>query len=159
MRNFVLLPLLAAVALSGCSGGNKYACCTPPPPPPEPYYDAVPVQTAADVGPFAGTVHFAFDSSALDDDARDTLWKQSRWLMARPDATVVIEGHCDERGTRDYNYALGMRRATAVRDYLVSTGVEANRLSTVSYGEDRPIAQGRDRVSFRLNRRAESKTR
>jgi peptidoglycan-associated lipoprotein len=99
-------------------------------------------------------VFFAFDSSTLDDDARLTLDRQAAWLQQFPNITVTIEGHTDERGTREYNLALGERRATAARNYLVALGVDPSRILTISYGEERPVDPGNDETAYRQNRRA-----
>ena len=99
-------------------------------------------------------VFFAFDKFDLDAGARATLASNANWLRANPDIRVMIEGHCDERGTSEYNLALGERRARSVRDYLVQSGVESHRLRTISYGEERPFALGHDEGAWRLNRRA-----
>jgi peptidoglycan-associated lipoprotein len=99
-------------------------------------------------------VYFAFDSYALDSSAQQTLRAQAAWLQKYPDVTAVIEGHADERGTREYNLALGERRAKAVYDYLVSLGVPASRLSTVSYGKERPAVVGSNEAAWAQNRRA-----
>ncbi|RMH42115.1 MAG: peptidoglycan-associated lipoprotein Pal [Alphaproteobacteria bacterium] len=99
-------------------------------------------------------VYFAVDQATLSPEARAILDAQARWLMENPEFTAVIEGHADERGTREYNLALGARRAAAVRDYLVSVGVAASRLSTVSYGKERPVAVCSDESCYSQNRRA-----
>ena len=99
-------------------------------------------------------VHFAFDSSALDEVAKQILVENSKWLKANPGVKVVIEGHCDERGTEDYNLALGERRAKAARSYLISLGVKQARMSTVSYGESIPLDPGHNESAWALNRRA-----
>jgi len=93
---------------------------------------------------YAGSdrVFFAYDSSDLTDEGRAMLGKQFQWLMHYTRARVTIEGHCDERGTREYNLALGDRRATAVKNYLIALGVPASRLRTISYGKERPAAPG-----------------
>jgi peptidoglycan-associated lipoprotein len=104
-------------------------------------------------GPLAD-VHFVYDSAALSDEARATLEKHALWLQGRRDATVTIEGHCDERGTVEYNLALSEQRARAVRDYLVSLGVAAGRLRVVSYGKERPLDPGHDEAAYARNRRA-----
>lgn len=88
----------------------------------------------------ADRVFFEYDSSELTDSARSTLAKQAEWLMHYSRVRVAVEGHCDERGTREYNLALGDRRATAVKNYLVALGVPASRLRTISYGKERPAA-------------------
>ena len=99
-------------------------------------------------------VFFAVDQSTLSDSARATLTAQARWLMDNPEYTAIIEGHTDERGTREYNLALGARRASAAREFLVAQGVAGNRLRTVSYGKERPIALCSDESCYSQNRRA-----
>jgi peptidoglycan-associated lipoprotein len=99
-------------------------------------------------------VFFDFDSSTLNDDARATLDRQAAWLQQFSEITVTIEGHTDERGTREYNLALGERRATAARNYLVALGVDPGRMLTISYGEERPVDPGTDETAYRQNRRA-----
>ena len=98
-------------------------------------------------------VFFAFDSSALDPMAQDTLRRQAEWLRANPTRNAVIEGHADERGTREYNLALGARRASAVRNFLVGEGVAADRLRSVTYGKERPEALCSDESCWSVNRR------
>lgn len=100
------------------------------------------------------TVYFAFDSSNLDREAKQTLDANADYLKANQNVDVQIEGHTDERGGRQYNLALGERRAKSVRDYLVALGVKAQRLSTISYGSERPKAEGSDETSWAQNRRA-----
>jgi peptidoglycan-associated lipoprotein len=99
-------------------------------------------------------VFFALDSFSLTQEARATLDAQAQWLNSNPQVRVTIEGHADERGTREYNLALGERRANAARVYLESRGVSASRLQTVSYGKERPEAFGSDEASHSRNRRA-----
>lgn len=99
-------------------------------------------------------VYFAFDSYALDSSAQQTLRSQAAWMQKYPNVTAVVEGHADERGTREYNLALGERRAKAAYDYLVSLGVPASRLSTVSYGKERPAVVGSNEAAWSQNRRA-----
>ena len=99
-------------------------------------------------------VFFTVDSSSLNDEARSTLSGQARWLTANPQYTIVIEGHADERGTREYNVALGERRANAVMQYLVSQGISSNRLRTVSYGKERPVEACAAQRCWDINRRA-----
>ncbi|MEM7506796.1 MAG: peptidoglycan-associated lipoprotein Pal [Pseudomonadota bacterium] len=98
-------------------------------------------------------VFFDTDRHDLNSSAQATLSGQAQWLNSNPGTTAVIEGHADERGTRQYNLALGARRANSVYNYLISQGVEANRLRTVSYGKERPIALGSDPNSWSQNRR------
>ena len=99
------------------------------------------------------TVFFAFDSFSLDGQAQGTLDRQAA-LLLKSSVSVTIEGHTDERGTREYNLALGERRATAVKDYLVAYGVNAGRIRTISYGEERPAAVGSNEAAWAKNRRA-----
>ncbi|HEY5711520.1 MAG TPA: peptidoglycan-associated lipoprotein Pal [Allosphingosinicella sp.] len=99
-------------------------------------------------------IFFALDSYSVDDSARRTLDAQAEWLMRNPNVRVTIEGHCDERGTREYNLALGDRRANAARDYLQSRGVAAERMTTISWGKERPANEGHDESAWSQNRRA-----
>ncbi len=99
-------------------------------------------------------VLFDYDSSELSNDAKLILDKQSRFLRANTDLTFTIEGHCDERGTREYNLALGEQRATAVRDYLVIEGISPERLRVISYGKEKPAVVGSNDMAFAKNRRA-----
>lgn len=101
-------------------------------------------------------VHFAVDQSTLDAEATSILNAQAQWLMQNPGFSVLIEGHADEQGTREYNLALGARRASAVQAYLVSKGVPDGRLSTVTYGKERPIAICSTEQCWSKNRRAVS---
>ena len=105
------------------------------------------------------TVYFAFDNSSLTTEAREILLRQARWLKENGDATVIIEGHCDNRGTEEYNLALGSRRAQSVKDFLVNAGVEPSRIVTISYGEERPAVQGDNEEAWAKNRRAEFRLR
>jgi peptidoglycan-associated lipoprotein len=98
-------------------------------------------------------VFFDYDSSVIRSDGQDTLKAQAGWLKKNPGSKVTIEGHCDERGTREYNIALGERRANAVKNYLVSQGVSASRISTVSYGKERPAVVGSNEEAYAKNRR------
>ncbi len=99
-------------------------------------------------------VLFAVDQSTLSDTARMTLNGQAAWLKTNPDYAIIIEGHADEQGTREYNLALGARRASSVQDYLISQGVAPSRMRTVSYGKERPIAVCSEESCFAQNRRA-----
>ena len=103
------------------------------------------------------TVYFGYDESTLSAEAQATLDRQAAFLKANPTIRIVIEGHCDERGTREYNLALGDRRASAARDYLVAKGVNASRLTIISYGKERPAVGGSNDTSYALNRRSMSK--
>jgi len=99
-------------------------------------------------------VWFEVDQSTLSEAARATLVAQARWLMDNPEFVAIVEGHADERGTREYNLALGARRASAVKEFLVSQGVAGSRLRTVSYGKERPIEICSDESCYSKNRRA-----
>lgn len=100
------------------------------------------------------TVFFAFDSSSIEGDTKAALQNNADYLKTNANVDVQVEGHCDERGGRQYNLALGERRAKAVRDYLVALGVESKRISTISYGSERPKADGSDESAWSQNRRA-----
>lgn len=98
-------------------------------------------------------VFFGYDKYDLTSDARATIEKQAAWLKQYAQLNITIEGHCDERGTREYNLALGEKRATTVKNYLIALGVEAARLQTISYGKERPAVAGSDEASWAQNRR------
>ena len=100
-------------------------------------------------------IYFEFDSSALDFTAQELLKQKATWLADNPDVNVVIEGHTDERGTNAYNLALGERRAESVKTYLIDLGVDAARMTTISYGEEKPVAMGSDEEAWAKNRRVE----
>jgi len=100
------------------------------------------------------TVYFGFDSAELSSKAQATLDRQAAFLNVNPALVVIVEGHADERGTREYNLALGDRRATAVRDYLLAKGLNSARIRTVSYGKERPAVSGSNEDSWEKNRRA-----
>lgn len=113
--------------------------------------DGSPAFFDADIGT---TVYFATNSSSLSDAARETLRKQAAWLNVHPDVSAIIEGHADERGTREYNIALGERRASAVRGYFTALGVAGERLQKVSYGKERPAVPGSNEQAWSQNRRS-----
>ena len=102
----------------------------------------------------ADRVFFATNKSTLTTAARDTLRKQAAWMRKKKDLTLAIEGHADERGTREYNLALGERRANAAKDYLMTYGISANRLSVISYGKERPVNSGSNPLAWSQNRRS-----
>jgi peptidoglycan-associated lipoprotein len=99
-------------------------------------------------------VFFGYDSAELDSDAQELLQNQVAWLKQYSDTSVTIEGHCDERGTREYNLALGEKRAQAVKNYLISLGVSSDRVSTISYGKERPSVVGSHEGAWSQNRRS-----
>lgn len=99
-------------------------------------------------------VYYATDSSRLDGEAQGTLQQQATWLKQYGDVDIVVEGHADERGTREYNLALGERRANSAKNYLVSLGVSPSRVTTISYGKERPAVIGSNQSAWAQNRRA-----
>jgi peptidoglycan-associated lipoprotein len=99
-------------------------------------------------------VFFATNKSVLTTAARDTLRKQAAWMRKNKDVTVSVEGHADERGTREYNLALGERRANAAKDYLMTYGISGNRISVISYGKERPVNNGSSPLAWSQNRRS-----
>ena len=99
-------------------------------------------------------VFFATNESILTTRSRDTLRKQAGWLRENSDVNVVLEGHADERGTREYNLALGERRANAAKDYLMTYGISSNRISVISYGKERPVDPGSNPLAWSKNRRS-----
>ena len=99
-------------------------------------------------------VFFATNKSVLTTAARDTLRKQAAWLRENKNINVTVEGHCDERGTREYNLALGERRANSVKDYLMTYGISGNRISVISYGKERPVNSGSSPLAWSQNRRS-----
>lgn len=101
------------------------------------------------------TIYFEFDKAALSDDARNALKSNYQYANKNPKMTLVIEGHCDNRGTEEYNLALGERRAKAIRDYLVNLGLPSKRLSVISYGEEKPALTGDSEEAWAKNRRGE----
>jgi len=101
------------------------------------------------------TIHFDYDSAEIRGDQRATLQANADWLREHPNVRILIEGHCDERGTRDYNLALGDQRAQAATAYLTSLGISAGRIETISYGEENPVAMGEGEQFWSQNRRGE----
>ena len=131
----------------------------PPPPAPKPApsptssLEALKQGQAAAAGPMKD-IGFNFDSAALSDDARATLRANADWLKANATARIQVEGHCDDRGTAEYNMALGAKRAQAALDYLATLGVGANRMSTISYGKEIPVCKEKTEECWVKNRRA-----
>ena len=132
LTNFAML-LAAAGALAACGGSNK-------------------IVEPSDMN--NQRVFFAFDSSEVTEASRNNLLGQSLYMKNHPDTKIQVAGNCDERGTIDYNLALGHRRASAAKAVMVKDGVDGKRISTVSYGKERPIALGSTEESWRLNRNA-----
>ena len=159
MKNFAVGPKLAVVAFAIFVAG----CATnPPPAPPQAPPPAPVVQPAPSIIPGSAqdlhvnvgdTVHFDYDKYAVLDADKATLQRQAAWLAKYPNIKVTVEGHADERGTREYNIALGARRANAVKEYLVSLGVSAARVDTVSYGKEKPICSDSSESCWAQNRR------
>jgi peptidoglycan-associated lipoprotein len=108
---------------------------------------------------YSDQVFFAFDRHDLSVGARATIKAWSEWLRSHPDSRVLVEGHADERGTREYNLALGARRATAIREYLIALGVRATRVRTLSYGKERPAVAGSNESMWAKNRRGVARPR
>ena len=154
--------LSAALLLAACTHKQEAVNTAPPPaPPPPPQQQAVTSSiipgSAQDFKVNVGdTVHFALNKYNIEDNDRNTLNKQAAWLARYPSVRLSVEGHCDERGTREYNLALGARRANAVKEYLVAQGVSAARLETISYGKERPICTESNEDCWGQNRRGVS---
>ncbi len=150
--------LAGAIALAACQ--SKAPQALPPQPagstPPPQAGGPVPGSQADFLAQMQGRDVIYFDTDRYNIDSEDVaaLQGQAQWLMRYPNKRASIEGHSDERGTRDYNLALGERRANAAKNYLISLGVDAGRLATVSYGKERPVALGSDEASWAKNRRA-----
>ena len=102
-------------------------------------------------------IHFDFDKFFLADEGREILDRKASWLLDHPDVRIEIEGHCDERGTNEYNMILGERRANSAMKYLITAGVKADRISTISYGEERPLDAARNEDAWTKNRRVHSR--
>lgn len=107
--------------------------------------------------PAESIVYFDFDESVIKAEWRDLLSSHAKYLLANPEINLILEGHCDERGTREYNIALGERRAKAVKRFLASKGLEDSRLEIVSFGEEKPAEAGHDEAAWAKNRRVEVK--
>jgi peptidoglycan-associated lipoprotein len=173
-KSLVLLTVVLALASAGCRKKKAVVDTAAKPPAPAPTETTRP-PAETDVRPEGwdkpptevreleepeptgrlATVYFDYDSSELRPDTTATLRENAGWLKSRGEVTVAVEGHCDERGTIEYNLALGERRANAVRDYLADLGVPRDRVRVVSYGEERPARPGHDESAWSMNRRAE----
>ena len=158
----VVVPFAALVLItSGCGGKKEPAepAAPPPPvaeapPPPAPAPTPTPAPTP-EPALVLDRIYFDFDRSDLREDARTVLAENARRLQGKSSARVSIEGHCDERGTVEYNLALGEKRAAAAKDYLVNYGITADRVSTVSFGEERPLDPAGTEEAYAKNRRDE----
>jgi peptidoglycan-associated lipoprotein len=157
-----LAALSAALLLGACTHKQEAVSTAPPPAAPPPPM-AAPVQSgilpgsAQDFKVNVGdTVHFALNQYNIEENDKGTLSKQAAWLTRYPSVRLTVEGHADERGTREYNLALGARRANAVKEFLVAQGVAAGRLETVSYGKERPVCTESGEDCWSQNRRGVS---
>lgn len=119
----------------------------------EPMMEDTDTQSSLDAASDAALIYFGYDRYDLSSDARSGLQAQAAWLQDHASVKVTVEGHCDERGTREYNLALGDRRANSVKNYLVALGVDPSRIHTVSYGKERPAVTGTGESSWSQNRR------
>jgi len=153
----------AALLLAACTHKQEAVNTAPPPAPPPPPQQQEAVQSSIIPGSaqdfkvnVGDTVHFGLNQYNIEDSDKGTLSKQATWLARYPSVRLNIEGHCDERGTREYNLALGARRANAVKEFLVAQGVSAARLETVSYGKERPICTDSNEECWSQNRRGVS---
>ena len=155
-----LAALCAVMALAACTS-KPAATADNAPPADTQRQEAAPVQSSSIVPGSAedlrvnvgDTVHFDYDKHEIMDSDHAVLQRQASWLAKYPSVRVTVEGHCDERGTREYNLALGARRANAVKEYLVSLGVAAGRLETISYGKERPMCTESSESCYAQNRR------
>ena len=149
----------AVLILGACTPKQEAVNTAPPPaaapaPAPAPVTSRIVPGSAEDFRVNVGdTVHFGYDQYNVEDNDKTLLGRQAQWLARYPAVRVTVEGHCDERGTREYNLALGARRANAVKEYLVSQGVSAARVETVSYGKERPICTESNESCWTQNRR------
>ena len=155
-----LAALSAALLVAGCTTPKPTSTTTPPPTgystPPAAASTIVP-GSAEDLRVNVGdTVHFAYNAYNIEDNDKGTLQRQATWLAKYPSVRVTVEGDCDERGTREYNLALGARRANAVKEYLVSLGVSGARLDTISYGKEHPVCSESTEDCYAQNRRGVS---
>ena len=176
MRLKFIVLAAAGLLLAACGSApeeiveltSEGASAAAPTPPASPQIAALPAPTPpVATGPAPGSaeefvidvgdrVFFDTDKSDLQANARKTLERQAAWLQNNPNYSITVEGHCDERGTREYNLALGDRRAAAVKNYLVALGVDPNRVATISYGKERPEALGSNAAAWSQNRRGVS---
>ena len=144
----ILLVVFASFALTACATSGKKTGMM-----------QGDVYTGSDTVEYLATgvrdrVFFATNKSTLTTASRDTLRKQAAWMRKKKTVTVTVEGHADERGTREYNLALGERRANAVKDYLMTYGISGSRLSVISYGKERPVDSGSSPLAWSKNRRS-----
>jgi peptidoglycan-associated lipoprotein len=164
ISTFLKFAALSASLVVGACTTKQQVAETPPPPPP-PQAAATPAPRPPGITPgslqdfkvnVGDTVHFAYNEYNIQDNDKATLQKQATWLKQYPAVQITVEGHADERGTREYNLALGARRANSVKEFLASLGVAAGRLQTVSYGKERPICTASNEDCWAQNRRGVS---
>lgn len=153
--------LFATLGMAACTTKPQAVNTAPPPARTTSEYHA-PASVASSIIPGSAedlrvnvgdTVHFAYNEYNIEDTDKTILQRQAAWLQKYPQVRIKIEGHCDERGTREYNLALGARRANAVKEYLISAGVSSARLDTISYGKERPICTDSNESCWAQNRR------
>ena len=152
--------LFSLLALADCSTKPPAVSTAPSAPAVTPRVTPAPVTSSIVPGSaqdfrvnVGDTVHFALNHYEIEDGDKALLRRQAQWLNKYPSVRVTIEGHCDERGTREYNLALGARRASSVKEYLASEGVALGRIATISYGKERPICTDSDEACWSQNRR------
>jgi peptidoglycan-associated lipoprotein len=155
--------LSTALILGACTHKQEAVNTAPPPAPPPPMAQAAPVTSSILPGSaedfrvnVGDTVHFGYNEYNIEDSDKAVLGRQAAWLAKYPSVRLSVEGHCDERGTREYNLALGARRANAVKEYLVSQGVSTARVETISYGKERPLCTESNEACWAQNRRGVS---
>ena len=155
--------LSAVLILGACTHKQEAVNTAPPPAPPPPMAQPAPVTSSILPGSaedfrvnVGDTVHFGYNEYNIEDSDKAVLGRQAAWLAKYPSVRLSVEGHCDERGTREYNLALGARRANAVKEYLVSQGVSTARVETISYGKERPICTESNEACWAQNRRGVS---
>ena len=146
----ILIAFCALFVLSGCAKGKKGLASDEENG--NDYVDSTTSEFLADG--IANRVYFNFDSSELDSESKEVLMQQANWMKSHESVSFVIEGHCDARGTVEYNLGLGERRADMTKRFLVSQGVDASRLEVISYGKERPSALGEGEEVHKLNRRS-----
>ncbi len=144
-KRYFIAPLLLLIV---ACGGNNYDVI-------DTEEEATAINRKAEVNqPKQDRVFFKFDSSALSEQSKKVLDETANWLKNNKDINILIEGHCDERGTREYNLALGQRRADAAKKYIVSKGIDSIRIKTISYGKERPAVVGKGEAIWSKNRRS-----
>ncbi|MFZ1946644.1 MAG: peptidoglycan-associated lipoprotein Pal [bacterium] len=167
MRRILVVMMILALAFTlSCCGRKAKPAMTPAETakpqvetgvseePPAGERPVTPIETSEEAEEALNDIHFAYDKYNLDDEATRTLGANGEYLLKHRNVDVLIEGHCDERGTEEYNLALGEKRAIAARDFLVRFGIDRSRISTISYGEERPADPASNEAAWSQNRRA-----